>query len=111
MMVTFRTQRNGVKSQREQYSILLAQARKRNEIIEAEGMLMTPERLKELREEYGPWEVKGLADQIVLFDESVERFDATIQTEQASVDELSEVLGLCRARDREIARLGERTTV
>jgi len=111
MMVKFRTRRDGIRSQREQYKVLLTEAEKRDAKIA--GLPDDANReasIKALREEHGPWEAQGLRDQIVLFDESVERFDATIETEQASVDELSALLGECRSRDREIARMGERTT-
>lgn len=110
MIATFRQQRDGVRSQREQYGILLTEAEKRDkEIAHLADDDIRDECVKALREEYGPWEVEGLRNQITLFDESVARFDETIEREQASIDELSEVLGLCRARDKEIARLGERT--
>jgi chromosome segregation ATPase len=106
----FREQLTRLGGEREQYRILLHDARQRENGIEAargqlEGEALRA-RIKELTVKHGPWQVEGLKRQIGQFGESIERFEATIEREQTSIDELTELLGQCRARDKELTRLG-----
>lgn len=110
MIARFREQMNRVGGEREKYRILLHDAKEREKKIKAAEKLLSGDELKEeiksLTREYGPWQLEGLRAQIDQFSASIKRFEEVIEREQASIDELTELLGLCRARDKELTRLG-----
>jgi phage shock protein A len=104
----FRQQKSLIQSQRSSYLPILARAREREKqenLIEADD----PERagkIQALHREFNPYDVAGLEQQLRQFDESVERFEGTITEEQDTISELRELIGQCKARDQELARLG-----
>lgn len=108
MIARFRQQLEQVRTERQKYVALLRDVKKRDvEIAKLDSNAFEyRDSVKRLNDQYGPWQENGLRTQIGQFDESLERFSETIEQEQASIDELSEVLGECRARDKELARLG-----
>jgi hypothetical protein len=111
MIARFQQERNRIGHDRLQYKVLLSDAEKRDiEIEDLKQQDLGEEdfnaKVRELNKRYGPWQVKGLSDQILQFEDSIRRFDETIQREQEVIDELSELLGECRARDKELSRLG-----
>lgn len=110
MIAQFRQQRDNIVNQCTEYRMLLRDAEKREkEIADAKNRLTGEElkaEIKTLTAKYGPWQVEGLKSQLIQFDEAIKRFDATIEREQASINELTELLGECRSRDKELTRLG-----
>jgi chromosome segregation ATPase len=106
----FQEQRNRIGRDREEYNILLHDAKERDKrIAEVESQLSgdeAEEEIKKLNDQYGLWNTEKLGKQIEQFGESIDRFDAAVKQEQESIDELTELLGQCRARDKELARLG-----
>jgi len=105
----FREESRRIGSDREQYRMLLYDARERDKKIKAaeerlEGKDLEEE-IKALTKEC-PWQIDAMKKQVRQFEESIERFEKTIVKEQKSVDELTELLGQCQARDKELARLG-----
>jgi chromosome segregation ATPase len=110
MISKFREQCNSIGSNREQYRMLLRDAESREELIgiardNLEGEALESQ-IKILTDKYGPWQVDGLRKQIDQFGESIERFEETIEQEQRSIDKMTELLGECRARDKELRRIG-----
>lgn len=106
----FQQELTRIGGEREQYNILLHDARQREELVgiakkELDGETLKAE-IKKLTSKYGPWQLEGLQTQIGQFGESIERFNAALVQEQKSIDELVELLGQCRARDKELARVG-----
>lgn len=90
--------------------MLLRDAKRRDKLIKTANDTMAGEelsaRIKELEAEYGPWQRKGLEQQLAQFSESTLRFEEAVEREQRSIDEMVELLGQCRARDKELTRLG-----
>jgi uncharacterized membrane protein YukC len=109
-IVKFREQRIRIGSSQEEYRMLLYDVKRRDkEIRKAEKNLSGDElaaKIKELNKEYGLWQRRGLERQLEQFAESIRRFEEHIEVEQKAIDELSELLGQCKARDKELARLG-----
>jgi chromosome segregation ATPase len=105
----FQEQRNRIGGEREKYRILLHDVRERDKKIkEAEEKLSgdaLKDRIKALNKEH-PWQLEGLKKQIEQFGESIQRFENTVEREQKAIDELTELLGKCKARDQELTRLG-----
>lgn len=106
----FRDQLVRIGGQREEYRFLLINVKEREkQIQEARETLYgedLAEEIKALTRQYGPWQLEGLKKQIEQFTESIKRFEATIEQEQRSIDEMSELLGQCKARDKELMQLG-----
>lgn len=106
----FREQAIKLGAQREEYRMLLRDAKKRDRKIRKlpESLPETDRqsRIRELNDEYGPWQRKGLESQIGTFGESIKRFEDAAKKEQSSIDEMVELLGQCRARDKELTRIG-----
>lgn len=108
MAVTFRQRRDEIHKQRQVYVALLQDVKKRDVKIAKLDPKddKYPDRVKLLNDQYGPWQEDGLRIQLGQFDDSIDRFAEMIEREQKSIDELSELIGECRARDKELARLG-----
>jgi hypothetical protein len=62
--------------------------------------------IKALRKQYPPYDVEAMKAQIKQNAEGIERCKAVIHTEDESIKEFTEVLTLCRQRDKELAKLG-----
>jgi len=62
--------------------------------------------VRELRRQYPPYDVKAMKLQIVQNGEGIERCKAVIVAEDASIKEFTEVLTLCRQRDKELTKFG-----
>lgn len=109
-IVRFREQMVRIGSSREEYQMLLHDAKQREKKIKSARKAMDGEELtaeiKALIKEHGPWQVEALKTQMEQFSESISRFESTITEEQEAIDKLSELLGLCKARDKELMRLG-----
>jgi predicted nucleic acid-binding Zn-ribbon protein len=106
----FREQRIRIGGDQEEYRMLLRDTIRRDEKIEAAREQLSGdalgEEIRSLTVEFGPWQRKGLEAQLQQFGESIKRFEDTIGREQESIDQLTELLGQCRARDKELARVG-----
>jgi hypothetical protein len=106
----FQQERTRIVRDQEEYRMLLRDTKKRDEKIEEAKSQLSgdalDEKIKVLTKEFGPWQRQGLETQLEQFGESIQRFEATIQREQELVDELTELLGQCRSRDKELARVG-----
>lgn len=106
----FQEQRNRIASSREEYRMLLHDVKKRDKRIrkaeeELGGDALEAE-IKAATAEYGPWQRVGLERQLGQFGESIQRFEDVVKVEQKAIDELTELLGQCRARDKELVHLG-----
>jgi two-component SAPR family response regulator len=64
------------------------------------------ERRRKILKEWGRWSEEALKQQIVMDKEAIERFEGVIDQEDASIKEFSEVIALCKQRDKELAALG-----
>lgn len=62
------------------------------------------EEIKQLKRQF-PYVIDRLEAQIVISNESIERFNTVVKQESASIQELSECLALCKQRDRELRAL------
>lgn len=107
-IIAFKRERSGVDSQRGEYQSILALCQHRDKLIAAipEDDPELGAKTKALQSQFGLYQVEGLEKQIVQFGESAERFDQAIAREQADIAELRELVGLCKARDKELANLG-----
>lgn len=65
------------------------------------------DRRRKILNEWGRWQESALAEQIELDKQALERFENVIAQEDASIKEHSEVISLCRERDKKLAKLGE----
>lgn len=64
-------------------------------------------RRRAILNEWGRWNEAALAQQIEQDKEALERFEDVIRQEDESIKEHSEVISLCRERDKKLAKLGE----
>ena len=64
---------------------------------------------KEIFKTWGRYDRDALEQQVVQFEEAIERFEAVIDQEDASIKEHTEVITLCRERDRKLAELGAKS--
>lgn len=61
---------------------------------------------KKILTEWGRWDANELAKQIEQDEEALERFEDVIGHEDESIKEHSEMIALCRERDKQLAKLG-----
>lgn len=61
---------------------------------------------KEIYREWGRWDKSELEAQIERFEVSIAKTEAVIKLEDEAIREHTEVIGLCRQRDAELAKLG-----
>jgi hypothetical protein len=109
-VVKFQRELTRIGGDREHYRMLLRDVEQREKLLavaqqELAGEALDAER-KKLINSYGPWQLEGLRTQIIQFGESIDRFERVIAREQGAIDRLVELLGQCRARDKELARIG-----
>lgn len=80
------------------------------EIANLDIKLITKEQFevkrKALNKQYPPYNVVAMEQQIVQNDEGIERCHKVIEAEDASIKEFTEVVTLCRQRDKELIKLG-----
>jgi predicted RNase H-like nuclease (RuvC/YqgF family) len=62
--------------------------------------------VKELKRKYPPYDIAAMEQQIVQNGEGIERCKQVVIAEDASIKEFTEVLTLCRQRDKALAKLG-----
>lgn len=65
------------------------------------------ERIKDWSKRVPPYNIKAMKQQIIQFQESIDRATEVVAQEYKSIAEFNEVLGLCKQRDLELANLGE----
>jgi hypothetical protein len=68
------------------------------------------EEIKALKRQF-PYIIDRLEAQIEISKGSIERFNKVVQRESGDIAELSEVLGVCKQRDLELANLGVKQAV
>jgi len=66
-------------------------------------------RRKEILNQWGRWQEDELKKQIVQFEQSIAACEDVIEQENASIREHTEVITLCRERDKELAKLGAKS--
>lgn len=64
------------------------------------------ERRKVILAQWGRWDKKALADQIEQDKDAIKRFEEVIDMEDTTIKEHSEIISLCRERDKKLAKLG-----
>lgn len=64
---------------------------------------------REILSHWGRWDAEALRQQIEQDKEAIERFEDVIKKEDESIKEHSEVISLCRERDKKLARLGAKS--
>ena len=76
--------------------------------LEAENLTLEHERAKrkKIYSDWGRWDEASLAQQVEQDKEAIERFQDVIRQEDESIKEHSEVISLCRERDKKLAKLG-----
>lgn len=62
--------------------------------------------IKALKKQFPPYNVEAMETQIVQNGEGIGRCREVIEAEDASIKEFTEVLTLCRQRDKELTKLG-----
>lgn len=65
-----------------------------------------PIREKELKLQFPPYQVDAMRQQIIQSTETMERCDDVVAQEYKSIAEMRELIGLCKARDAELRKLG-----
>lgn len=65
-----------------------------------------PEERKAIYREWGRWDKDELGNQIEQFRKAIEDCENVIKQEDEAIREHTEVIGLCRQRDKELAKLG-----
>lgn len=89
-----------------EYQQLIMNCKVRDRLLKAEE---DPEERKAIYREWGRWEQSELEAQIGRFEESIAKTEEVITLEDNAIREHTEVIGLCRQRDRELAKLGAKT--
>lgn len=64
------------------------------------------QRIKEAKQDMAPWDVDGLENQIGLFEDSINRYLDGVIDESNVIAMLSELVGLVKMRDMELANKG-----
>jgi len=75
--------------------------------LEASKELGADAAIKALKIQF-PYVIDRLEAQIEISKESIERFNKVVQRESHDIDEMGQVLGLCKQRDLELRNLGAR---
>jgi len=68
---------------------------------------MYKEERKRVMRDWGYYQIDGLEAQIVQCNEAIERCEAILEQENASINEHTHIITLCKQRDKELAKLGE----
>jgi hypothetical protein len=86
-----------------EYQQLITGCKVRDRMLRSED---DPAERKEIYREWGRWDIGELEKQIALFEESIVKTEDVIRQEDDAIREHSEVIALCRQRDKELAALG-----
>ena len=63
-------------------------------------------KIKKLKVDFPLYNVQKMEEQIIMFEESVERAEEVVETERNSIEEFTAVQALCMRRDEDLRRLG-----
>lgn len=61
---------------------------------------------KKIRLEYPPYDVDALNQQIIQFEEAIERCDDVIEQDYDSITKIEKIIGLVEQKDRELSSIG-----
>jgi hypothetical protein len=64
------------------------------------------EERKAIKKQYLPYNIDAMNEQIGQFEADIEKAEAVVDQEDASIKEFSETVALCRERDKKLAKLG-----
>ncbi|KPK66528.1 MAG: hypothetical protein AMS21_01850 [Gemmatimonas sp. SG8_38_2] len=86
-----------------EYQQLIMNCTVRDKLLKSED---DEDRRKVIYREWGRWDESALKAQIEQFRESIAATEDVIRQEDEAIREHTEVIGLCRQRDKELAKLG-----
>jgi len=90
--------------------IVMCEHRDREIAIAQEDVMLSDDeitaKVRELRRQFPLYDVVAMEQQIIQNDEGTERCTKVIEQEDTSIKELTEVLTLCRERDKKLAEYG-----
>ena len=85
-----------------EYQQLMMNCNVRDRLLKSED---DPDERKAILREWGRWDKSELEAQIGRFEESIAKTEEVIRLEDEAIREHTEVIGLCRQRDKELAKL------
>lgn len=86
-----------------EYRGLITMTKMRDKLLK---IAESEEERKQIMRDHLPYDIDELEKQITQFEEAIEKAEEIVKTEDASIKEHSEVISLCRERDRKLAQLG-----
>ena len=104
--------RSGLQHKIEEYQLTIGLCRHRERLEEAipAEHRDRDKKILALRNEFPPYDVAAMEQQIAQFRDGMEKCDAVVETESNSLAQLEQVIGQCKIRDKELKALNHDST-
>jgi len=94
-----------LKAKISEYRLLIKEVTLADEQIKQLDPEQHKEQIKKIRKKTPPYNIPALNQQIVQFEDAIERCDVTIEQDYDSISEIREVLALAEQRDKELRNI------